>query len=236
MRFALPTLALAAMAVVAAAPTASYAAPVGSTVATMAGTSYNTAALTGFSTTGAQMGGMEVTVLFSGGGSETTIWNAGTSSAVGTGWSMSQPNDTFSNPWSLVNSAAATIVGFILDGLNGNTAFDILPDNPVSPGSASGRAFSSADASNTTEITGASATYSNRLLIGGVFYGDLYVRLGVQFDGTGLTSGNTFTFVADTDNARVDLGGIVQVPAPAALALFGMGLIGLGVVGRRRRA
>lgn len=217
-------------------PGQSSAAPVGSSFVSVPGTPFDTAALTGFSTDGALMGGMEVTAFFAGGGSETVIWSAVTESAAGTGWTLSQPNDTFGTPWRLANSSASTITSFLIDGLLGNTAFDIVSGPFLSTGSADGRAFSSADASNTTEITGATGTYSNQLSVGGVFFGDLYVRLSVAFTGTGLTSGNTFSFVADTDNARADRGGIVAVPAPGALALFGVGLVGLGLVGRRRKA
>jgi hypothetical protein len=228
-----PGAALAA-ALTLAIPGQALAAPVASSFIAVPGSAFNTAALTGSATDGSLMGGMAVTVFFAAGGSETAIWNAGTESAAGTGWSLSQPNDTFSNPWTLANSAAATISGFLIDGLSGNTTFDIVNSSTLSPGSALGRPLGAADASNTTEITGATGTYSNQLSVGGVFFGDLYVRLGVEFAGTGLTGGNNFSFVADTDNARADLGGIVGVPAPGALALFGMGLAGLGLFGRRR--
>lgn len=38
------------------------------------------------------------------------------------------------------------------------------------------------------------------------------------------------------DNFNISVGSATEVPAPAALALFGAGLLGLGMVGRRRRA
>jgi hypothetical protein len=207
-----------------------------STVGTTPGTTYKAAALTGFATTGAEMNGIEVTVFFAAGGSETATWSGGTSSAVGTGWSLSQPFDTFANPWTLTNVGAGTISGFSINGLLGNTVFDMVEAPQGSPGSSDGMPFGSAEATNSGEITGAAATYSNELRIGDVFYGDLYVKLDVTFSGTGLTAQNSFSFVADADNASADRGGIqpVDIPAPGALALFGLGIAGLGLARRRR--
>lgn len=231
------TAAAIAAAFTAALPAIALADPVPSAVGTAAGTPYNAAAMTGFATTGALMGGTDVTVNFLGGGSDTAAWVAGagsSGSASGTGWSLSLDGDTFSAPWVLANTGLTTILSFTINGLDGNTSFDIVATPEASPGSANGKQFESANASNATQITGADATYRNTLSVGGIFYGDEYVQLDVAFRGTGLTTGNTFSFVADTDNARADLGGITPAPEPASMALLGAGLAALGYYRRRR--
>ena len=115
---------------------------------------------------------------------------------------------------------------FTIDGQPGSTVFDIISSPTLTPGSASGRAISDADGDTGTSLD---ALYTNRLSVGGIAYGDLYTVLDVSIDGA-LAPGNTLTFVADTDNG--DSRGI-RVPAPGALALFGLGVMGLAA--RRRR-
>jgi hypothetical protein len=84
--------------------------------------------LTGFQTTGSDMAGaMSVTAFFGGGGQETIPWvasGAGAGGATGTGWTLTEIGDTFSDTgapglWTLDVSGPNTILDRIL--LNGVT-------------------------------------------------------------------------------------------------------------------
>jgi hypothetical protein len=205
------------------------------TVTSSPGTSFNTEALAGFTTTGAGMNGMEVTVFFVGGGQETISWattGATTGGVTGTGWSMSLGGDSFNTPFSLV-VGNAQIIGFSMNGRTGvGTIFDIVSGSTGSPGSADGRPFT-LSGTLPSGIDTINVAYTDRLLVGGVFYGDLYTVMNVNFAGRFLTGG-TLNFISDTDNSRF-AGDItpVGVPEPGTLLLIGSGLIGLAL--RRRR-
>lgn len=209
------------------------AAPVGSTTSASAGTTFNTADLTGFQTSGDDMAGSKVTVFFTGGGSSTANWTSA-GSAIGTGWSLGLAGDSFSSPWTLTNTGNTGIAGFSFDGVPGNTVFDIVSGPTNSPGSSNGNAFGDADASS--GVTFATAAYTNRLTVGGVFYGDLYTQMNVNFTGS-LGSRGVFKFVADTDNALAATGGITpSIPEPETYALMLAGLGMMAYMARRRKA
>ena len=208
---------------------AAHAVPIATTVATAPGAARVADALTGFMTTGNLMGGTVVTAYFGGGTSQSAVWvNGGGSfgSATGTDFTLSLDGDTFSAPWQLVNTGDTRLIRFTIDGQPGSTVFDIISSPSLTPGSSSGKAIDSADGDTGTSLD---ALYTNRLAVGGVTYGDLYTLLDVSIVGA-LAPGNTLSFVADTDNG--DSRGI-RVPAPGALALFGLGVMGLAA--RRRR-
>ena len=187
-----------------------------------------------FTTNGADMVGMSVTVNFLGGGSETVAWaatGAQSGAAVGTGWSISETGDTFNtNAWA-ADFGNLQVTSFVLDGTGGLTLFDKNFDPlPGTPGSADGRNFAS------TLVADAlvEATYSNVVGIGATPpVGDIFHILSVSFaeveNGTG---SGLFNFTQDTDN---DIRRI-QIPEPAMLPLFGLGLAGLAIVTRRRSA
>ncbi|APG28785.1 hypothetical protein A7E78_13680 [Syntrophotalea acetylenivorans] len=215
---------LAVLALVLMAPMASHAL----TVNYDSGTQYNTTSLTGFSTYGDMMDGMSVTAYFAAGGSQTLAWadtvaNAG--GVTGTSWSLSQSGDTYTNSWSL--SSDVTLSQLVIDAAPGDTIFDITWSGSGTPGSASGRTF-------TTAYTGdLTATYRNLLSVGGNDpVGDLYTLLDLDFGASGFL-GN-LSFIADTDNAASAGDVVPAVPEPSTFLLFGGGLLGLGYLGRKR--
>ena len=219
-----------------AAATGAQAAPVPSSVGTSAGINYATAAMSSFTTTGAEMAGMVVTVNFNDGSSDSAIWaitGGNSGAAQGGGWAMGLDGDSFTAPWTLVNGARP-IIGFSIDGAPGSTSFDILATPVGTPGSAAGKAFGSADSSDAA-VTFASATYSNRLFVGGIFFEDQYVKLSVRLRGE-LGVDQNLTFIADTDNAmsRGDITPGVPEPETYARMLAGLGVVGYAA--RRRRS
>jgi hypothetical protein len=210
-------------------------------VSSSPGSLFTTDALTGFSTTGAQMHGMEVTTCFAGGGCETITWDGtvGSSSygeAVGTGWSLSVAGDTFTSPFTFTTTGAVTSIS--VNGRPGNTIFDIidcLGDGIVgcsSPGSARGMPFGLSGANPDLTDYIVNVQYTDQLAVGGVFYGDLFTVMNVDFNGDSFTG--SFQFISDTDNSAFNspIVPVTPVPEPAPLLLMAAGLIALSL--RRR--
>ena len=124
---------------------------IGATFILLGATAPSTATtLTGFQTDGSDMGGMQITVNFFNGTSQTATWvptGSISGGAFGSGWSLTQSGNTFgsfNNPWNFTYAGSSSVAALIIDAIPGNTVFDILPDltGPFqTPGSADGWAF-----------------------------------------------------------------------------------------------
>jgi hypothetical protein len=186
-----------------------------------------------FATTGALMSGMEVTLDFMDGSSETATWQttgAASGAAVGTGWSVSLDGDSFSNDWQ-ANFGDLIVLSMTLDGGPGLTLFDLTFNNTTgTDGSEAGLDF----ATSLTNDAAVTATYSRQVALSGdAPVGDLWSVLTVDFrELLDEQPFGEFTFVQDTDN---DARRVIDTPEPANLALFGLALIGVAGMVRRRR-
>lgn len=188
--------------------------------------------LTGFDTTGADMAGMEVTVNFQGGGSDTQIWSAtGVTSggASGTDWSLTQSGDTFSNPWSFDYTGLGSIVSLMINAIPGNAVFDIVNSPIVTPDSALGKPF--------TVQNGLAPDSFNYSVPIDISQGDLFGKLSLFWD-DGFTANNRLSFVADTDSGTTDdpVTPRPTTPEPTAtLSLLALGAVGATAMFRRQR-
>lgn len=201
-------------------------------------TVYDTPGLVKYATTGGDMAGMVVTATFADGSTNSSVWQVtGTQkgAASGSGWSLSQANDTFGRVRNTVWELRATgnsspIVGLNINAGVGGVVFDRVLTGDVTPGSALGRQIELRTQA-TTFNGDIFATYSNPVTVAGsnMFANhDLYATLSMAFDDGGITSGKKVSFWQDTDNM------LSSVPEPSSAAM--LGLAGLGLVLRRRRS
>jgi hypothetical protein len=99
--------------------------------------------LTGFSTYGDMMSGMRVTAGFFDGSSQSIFWGAtddGSGGAFGSNWSLTESGNSFDSPWTFSNYGQG-ITSLVIDAIPGNTVFDIIRKEEVTPDSADGWGF-----------------------------------------------------------------------------------------------
>lgn len=190
---------------------------------------FGTSSLTGYSTTGAMMDGMTVQV----NGGDTYIWGDIDNDS---GWATDNNQDFYlridgntfnSDAWSLHSSYGIT--SLFLDAGAGDSVFDVYNGGYMgTDGSASGKTFSTSYSGNIT------VTYSGIVSLDGQSaVGDLYRYMLIEFTGGAFTG--QLSFSQDTDNLSIS-GDIEPVPLPAAVWLFGSGLVGLFGLSRRKRS
>ena len=203
-----------------------------------------------YQTNGADMAGMAVTMFFSAASSETVIWAAtGATSGAATGasgdWSLSESDDTFSNPWTLIyQGGKGLLTGFQLDGFAAGPGkvgvmFDRTFDgNFGTPDSFLGRDYDYAGAEPPFDTF---VGYQSAIAVGAApAVGDEFRYLNVRFlylpdfvdeftsvppQRGGLDGDNlrTISFYQDTNNPIV--------PEPISLALLAAG----SLIALRRR-
>lgn len=156
--------------------------------------------ISGWSTGGDDMVGMEITIDFLNGDSQTSIWGAlgQTWGATGSGWELTKSSSsTYGNSWALNVEEAFSITSLTINAVPGNTMFDLYRNFTDDNGTMQSSTPRSADGWTFETVSGQapdSFDYSTPI---DVSVGDLFGTLSLLWE-DGFWG--TMQFIADTDN------------------------------------
>ncbi len=175
--------------------------------------------------TGNEMIGIGLTVFFADGATQTGVWDeiGKTSGGVQhTDWSLIQAGDTKQNtPWTFTNYSDGEVVGFSIDGISGNTVFDIVDDPMETETSGFGSVLTLLSDDIGFDVQ---ATFSQPVILEQESgcnddgspgpCGDLFGTLSLQFLNGGLAGqGQQFALSVDTDRFAFPLPPSIASPA-----------------------
>lgn len=228
-----------------------------------------------FNTDGAHMVGLSVTATFSDSFSETLLWAATGATSGGVSdatpgsthqWSLTQSGDTFTNPWTISNSATASITSIVIQGLGASNANCLAGTDPtvlcgtvfdrLSPGGDTDTNEQTPDSHRGTDWTiSAQSSKKANYTIDLAYSNEFQITSTNVCNITGSTvterdfgpcadewAKMTIQFTGtslgknDTLSFIQDSDTTVSAPEPASLSLFGAGLLAIAGLIRKRNS
>jgi len=196
------------------------------------GTTYTTSAIASV-VDGDDQDGITVKATFADGSTQTQIWapeGGGQGGVFGTGWSLGVSGDTISSNWDLLVDNTLSLTSLEIDGVGGDIVFDRFT-SPPSTGTANSSIGLDFEEVTTSFVQ--TATYSNRVALTSDPtnpFGDVFTKLTLGF-GNGF-NGQLF-YKADTDPSSTLIAGTTPPPTGTPEPSAVLGLLALGLVGRR---
>jgi PEP-CTERM motif len=232
---------------------------VGNTISSASATAGSTFSATSVTDADSSLNGATVTATFASGSASCTFVG-GTCTAGASNFSLSlTAGDTIGATWLITNSNSSALESLVVNLQGASAAFNpcVAGSTPLTNSGECGNGGATAGSGNSESVSmannGANATkgsaavvYTNAVGIGSATAkGDLYTQITLSF-GTTFTTGQTFTFAADTDSlvggSTNNVAAILAapltattLPEPATLGLVGVSLAALGFLQQRRK-